>query len=144
MVASSSPSFADLLDEMMAEAGREHDGASLQPTLDYLAVAEELHSGRITIDAKRAASAYGEYLEERKAAEPEPMPSIEPDDIARELGLKQRQRAEELDRARREFAKHNHPDRVPEHLRARAIIRMQVANMLIDEAKNRRVKPQKV
>jgi hypothetical protein len=28
----------------------------------------------------------------------------------------------------------NHPDRVPPHLRQRAMIRMQIANMLIDEA----------
>lgn len=40
---------------------------------------------------------------------------------------------------RRDFAFHNHP----EHLRARAIIRMQVANMLIDEAKRDRVRLRK-
>ena len=40
---------------------------------------------------------------------------------------------------RRSFAFANHPDRVAPHLRQRAMIRMQVANMLIDEAKRRAV-----
>ncbi len=38
-------------------------------------------------------------------------------------------------RKRRAFAFKNHPDRVAPHLRQRAMVRMQVANMLIDEAK---------
>jgi hypothetical protein len=40
-------------------------------------------------------------------------------------------------RLRRDFAFHNHPDRVAPHLRNHAIRRMQVANMLIDEARRR-------
>ena len=41
----------------------------------------------------------------------------------------------ELDRARRSFALRYHPDRMPEEMRERAALRMQIANMLIDEAK---------
>jgi hypothetical protein len=41
----------------------------------------------------------------------------------------------ELGARRRAFAFKNHPDRVAPHLRQRAMVRMQVANMLIDEAK---------
>ena len=48
-----------------------------------------------------------------------------------------RQDAADLGRMRRSFAFANHPDRVAPHLRQRAMIRMQVANMLIDEAKRR-------
>ena len=38
---------------------------------------------------------------------------------------------------RRAFAFKNHPDRVAPHLRQRAMVRMQVANMLIDEAEQK-------
>lgn len=44
------------------------------------------------------------------------------------------------DRLRRDFAFRNHPDRVAEHLRAYAIVRMQIANTLIDEAKRGRAR----
>jgi hypothetical protein len=39
---------------------------------------------------------------------------------------------------RRTFALKNHPDRMPPEQRERAMIRMQVANRLIDEAKRAR------
>ena len=38
-------------------------------------------------------------------------------------------------RIRRDFAFKNHPDRVAPHLRQHAMVRMQVANMLIDDAR---------
>ena len=44
----------------------------------------------------------------------------------------------DLDKARRSFALRYHPDRVPEQFRDRAALRMQIANMLIDEAKRAR------
>lgn len=146
--------FAALLDELISEDD-EHAGgvpASLN-SLDYLSVAEELHSGRINFTDRRAQGEYDEHrmaepVEPRskaasKAAEMPPSPPLttDPDDIARELGLSQAIEPKLLDRLRREFAFRNHPDRVPAHLRANAMMRMQVANMLIDEAKRGKFKP---
>ncbi|MCT8998403.1 hypothetical protein [Chelativorans intermedius] len=131
--------FASILDELLAEHGREVGGAAA--SVDYLSVVEELHSGRIRITGEGVVeAAYRTFAESPAEA---PQPSVDPDDIARELGLSRCARPRELDRLRRDFAMRNHPDRVPEHLRARAIIRMQVANMLIDEAKRDRFKPRK-
>ena len=65
------------------------------------------------------------------------LPPIEPEAIARELGLEKLQAVRDFSRVRRDFAFRNHPDRVAPHLRERAIQRMQVANVLIDEAKRR-------
>ncbi len=65
------------------------------------------------------------------------LPSIDPEAIARELGLGRRHKPAELDRMRREFAFSNHPDRVAPELRERAIARMQIANRMIDDAKRR-------
>ena len=64
------------------------------------------------------------------------MLSVEPEAIATELGLDDSGPAE-LGRLRRAFALKNHPDRVPLHLRERALQRMQIANGLIDAAKQR-------
>lgn len=127
-----------------------------RPTIpfDYLAVAEELHSGRIKVSDDAAASEYrqaGEAMEveleallgevgveeeaEPQAAPVEP-PSIEPDAIALELGLAEAAPAD-FGKMRRAFALKNHPDRVAPHLRQLALKRMQVANGLIDDAKHR-------
>ncbi|WP_159586589.1 hypothetical protein [Chelativorans xinjiangense] len=138
--------FATMLDELLAEHGREPDRAHLV-SVDHLSVAEELHSGRIRFSEDMIEAAYRTFADrgpakpEAKAVEPEP--SVDPDDIARELDLGKRAKPKELDRLRRDFAFRNHPDRVPEHLRARAIIRMQVANMLIDDAKRGRFRRKK-
>jgi hypothetical protein len=122
---------------------------------DYLAVAEELHSGRIKVSGSEAAAEYreaGEGIEaeleallgevgvEENAADPPAeilveLP-VEPETIAVELGLNGAEPAE-LGRLRRVFALKNHPDRVPAHLRQNALKRMQIANGLIDEAKRR-------
>ena len=70
------------------------------------------------------------------------LPSIEPEAISRELGLSGSVPPTNSARKRRAFAFKNHPDRVAPHLRQRAMVRMQVANMLIDEAKKaRRAQP---
>ena len=58
--------------------------------------------------------------------------------LARELGIGPQSRQDDLDRARRAFAMRYHPDRMPEEHRERAALRMQIANMLIDEAKRAR------
>ena len=127
-----------------------------RPTIpfDYLAVADELHSGRIKVSDENAASEYreaGEAIEAelealldevgveetaQSGAGPEKTPSIEPDAIALELGLADAAPAD-FGRLRRAFALKNHPDRVAPQMRQLALTRMQVANGLIDEAKRR-------
>ncbi|MER8631666.1 hypothetical protein NKH55_18090 [Mesorhizobium opportunistum] len=135
--------------------GMEGGGASARPSIpfDYLSVADELHSGRIKVSAAEyreagtdLASEFAALLEHAKLAlageEPKPeekLPPIDLESIAVELGLDQPKSIADFGRIRRGFAFANHPDRVAPHLRQRAMIRMQVANMLIDEAKRRAV-----
>jgi len=63
---------------------------------------------------------------------------LDPESISKELGIQSKSKPEELDKARRSFAMRYHPDRVPEEFRQRAALRMQIANMLIDQAKGKR------
>lgn len=152
--------FASLLDDLfVSKAERDaedeleaEEEAGARPTIpfDYLSVAEELHSGRIRVSGEAVAAEYQEVgagLEAEleailKDAAPvearleDALPSLEPEAIARELGLQDGGDVD-LSRARRSFALRNHPDRVAPHLRQRALARMQVANGLIDEAKRR-------
>ncbi|GAA4112030.1 hypothetical protein ACFFTN_25150 [Aminobacter aganoensis] len=148
--------FASLLDDLFVAS--EPGEVAPAPTIpfDYLAVADELHSGRIRVAGETVAAEYreaGAALEDEfvslldmvkadaKAAavqEPEP-PSIDPEVIAAELGLADAKPAD-LARMRRIFALANHPDRVAPHLRQRAMVRMQLANMMIDDAKRRGAK----
>lgn len=150
MTAMPGADFASLLDEAMVDEDEEGK-ASLSGSVDYLSVVEELHSGRIHFSAEAARREYlaTEGLEaEAVRATPtiqapplEPsLPSVDPSDIARELGLGSRSAKRNLDHLRREFAFKNHPDRVGDEMRGRAIVRMQIANMLIDEAKRARSK----
>lgn len=146
--------FASLLDELLVES-RMEDHSAPRPTVsfDYLAVAEELlSSGRIKVAEDKVAAEYDDMsgtlddkvealFEAAGGVSIEPavveLPPVEPEAILRELGLKASTNAVELARIRRAFAFKNHPDRVAPHLRQRAIVRMQVANMLIDDAKRR-------
>lgn len=144
--------FASLLDDLFVAS--EPGEIAPAPTIpfDYLAVADELHSGRIRVDGQTVAAEYreaGAALEDEFVAlldmvkaetvvaveEPEP-PSVDPEAIAAELGLAEA-RPGDLAKMRRSFALANHPDRVAPHLRQRAMVRMQLANMLIDDAKRR-------
>lgn len=65
------------------------------------------------------------------------LPETAPDAIARELALHRIVEVKSLDRLRREFAFRNHPDRVRPEWRDAAMVRMQTANRLIDEARQR-------
>jgi hypothetical protein len=138
--------FGSLLDELIAESVAEVEPAA-RPNIafDYLSVADELHSGRIKVSAEAAAAEYKLTAGEEASqvlfaaigeALVEELPAISPEAISRELGLPNARPAE-LSRKRRSFAFKNHPDRVAPHLRQRAMIRMQVANMLIDEAERK-------
>ena len=144
--------FATVLDELLVDEAARRGWSDVNGTsLDYLTVTEALHSGRIVISDDTAAAGYRETIEtlggdgppavEKAAATPappRPMPSTDPAAIARELGLEGTGAGADLDLLRRRFAFSNHPDRVEPGLRVVAMARMQVANMLIDEAKKRR------
>ena len=148
-----------MLDDLFVASDKDEasEEAGARPSIpfDYLSVADELHSGRIKVSGDTFAAEYREagadlaaefaaLLEQAKlalaseAAMPEEkLPPIDPEAIAAELGLDQPAKGADFGRMRRSFAFANHPDRVAPHLRQRAMIRMQVANMLIDEAKRR-------
>lgn len=132
--------FAAMLDDLIAEREPADAARPFATTLDYLSVAEQL-TDRISIAEEAARASYldaGEPVEMAPEAEiPEPPPPTDRQSVATELGLSPTMKPADLDRRRREFARLNHPDRVSERLRDCAIIRMQIANMLIDEAKAR-------
>jgi hypothetical protein len=133
--------FASLLDELIATRDQSV-AAAAAPSIpfDYLAVAEELHSGRIRVSDEAVAAEYHDAAGAEPAQALESPPELplatEPEAIAAELGL-ERAAAADFARIRRRFAFANHPDRVAPHLRERAMIRMQVANRLIDDAARR-------
>jgi hypothetical protein len=146
--------FASVLNDILVESRLDEQGPGLgpTPTVDYLAVAEELLSGRIVVDEDAAAvyrenggddygSTIDAFFEAAPIVQVEPaeaeLPSVEPEAITRELGLVSTTPPAELARLRRAFAFKNHPDRVAPHLRQRAQLRMQVANMLIDDARRK-------
>lgn len=146
--------FTTLLDELIAaseaaEAGEEA-GASPSLQVDLLAHIERLQAGSKDLFAHGAERAYREHAAEaepRKPADATPahlapllddLFFLDPESISKELGIRPASRPDELDRARRSFAMRYHPDRVPEEFRERAALRMQIANMLIDQAKGRR------
>lgn len=135
--------FASLLDDLLIdEAARRASESRPATSLDFLSVIDDLGQGLVVSD-HAATAGYREHAEELKA-EPSsaalvapqlPQPSVDPKDIARELGLTGGKKPDELDAMRRRFALANHPDRVAAEMRGVSMVRMQVANMLIDEAK---------
>jgi hypothetical protein len=148
--------FTSLLDELLAasqEAESRDGGASPSLRVDMLAQIERLQAENLALFPDRAIDAYEESAEgaprPTSKAEPKETPAhlqpaledlffLDPESISRELGIKPKSKPEDLDRARRTFAMRYHPDRVPEEHRERAVLRMQIANMLIDQAKRNR------
>jgi hypothetical protein len=135
-----------MLDELIAEHGETGAAAPAATTIDYLSVADEL-AGNISITEDSARATYRDIedslttLFSIRTPPLDPLPPTDRDSIAAELRLERARGPQALDRIRREFARENHPDRVADHLRECAMVRMQLANMLIDEAKARLVTP---
>lgn len=141
--------FAAMLDDLLAQHGVQDGSAARAPAVDYLSAMDELHSGRITIGLEAAATEYGSNLvdlfdaaagthpAEPERIEPEPELPTDQGSIELELGLAGGRLPDDLDGLRRSFALRNHPDRVDAGQRDRAMVRMQIANMLIDDAKRR-------
>lgn len=156
-IASGGKNFAAVLDDLFLTAEPpEEAGPVPSVAFDYLAVAEELYSGRITVSSQTLAAEYRENGEAAAGlaaefaafldkAQPvveagaagerqERLLPVDPESIAAELGLDRDDGPTDFGRLRRSFAFSNHPDRVAPHLRQRAMVRMQIANMLIDAA----------
>lgn len=151
--------FAAVLDDLFV-ASEMLDESGPKPSIpfDYLAVADELHSGRIKVSADTLGAEYRENGEsgldlaaefakflDKTAHAPadavvqadEKLLPTDPESIAAELGLGRSSDPANFSKLRRSFAFSNHPDRVAPHLRQRAMVRMQIANMLIDDAKRK-------
>lgn len=157
MKAQTKDDFASLLDDLEAAAREKTPPESASaPSLrhDLLAHIERLRSDNEAVLGRNVFEEYMNHAGEEtleQAAAPEAVSSgeaeaslepaledlffLDPGTIARELNLRKLRSAPELDKARRSFAMRYHPDRMPENLRERAKLRMQIANMLIDEAK---------
>lgn len=134
--------FATLLDEAIAQAETE-DRPSYPRTSIPFDVLDGTRDGDAVIADPAAAAEYLFAVADIPSIAPDlapltELPSVEPEAIARELKLTGREKPDALDRVRREFAFANHPDRVAPALRERAIVRMQIANRMIDDAKHRR------
>jgi len=154
--------FTELLDDLLAasaeaEEADEDDIAAPSLRVDMLAQIERLRTQNASYSADRVMREYRENAAgpgardnptrdkpKTQASAPDLQPALEdlffldPQSISRELGIDAANKPEDLDRARRAFALRYHPDRVPEDQRERAALRMQIANMLIDEAKRRK------
>lgn len=137
--------FASLLDEALASNDTEEPAAAPRPKIPFGILGRRAADRTATVSDPEAAAEYLFAAADHFSIEPElsqliEPPSIEPFDIARELRLTGRETPDALDHIRREFAFTNHPDRVSEDLRDRAVIRMQIANRMIDDAKERSAK----
>lgn len=148
--------FTSLLDDLIAAseaaeaAEPEEDTAPPSLRIDMLDQIERLQAANKSLFTDRAVREYQSHAGNGPTirTSPENMPHLQPaledlffldpESISKELGIVNKSRPEELDRARRTFAMRYHPDRVPEEFRERAALRMQIANMLIDDAKKRK------
>lgn len=149
--------FASLLDDLVAKSAAPEDDELARPNMPYGFVASPSledefwanvpgdfvqsvyrDAGFAADDLARLAELAARVTAATPAEKSRPSPSIEPAVIAAELGLTGRTPPKDLDRLRREFAFANHPDRVEPGLRDRAMVRMQIANVMIDQAKRKR------
>ncbi len=133
--------FATLLDDLLEQAGDTQAAQGAAPSLrfDMLEQIERLRAENPALSTPDAMEGYDAFAmgPAPTEARDEPLPPMDRDGVAKELAITVRTTRVDLDRLRREFARANHPDRVSAHLRQRAMVRMQLANMLIDEARDR-------
>lgn len=156
--------FTELLDDLLAASAEAEEGGDdvVAPSLrvDLLSHLERLQAHSQPLFTEGAMREYREVAADAAQRQPEqPKPArpaprqgavpdlqpalddlffLDPQSISRELGIDDKSRPEDLDRARRAFAMRYHPDRMPHEMRERAALRMQIANVLIDEAKRRK------
>lgn len=139
--------FASLLDALSGDPIDEPKSARAAFSFDHLAVAESLRSSTPPASGSFLAAGYADALEPFEPPETQPAlmpipepPSIDPAAVAAELDLAHLDAAG-LALIRKDFARRNHPDRVPAAIQAAALHRMQIANAMIDEAEKRLVRP---
>jgi hypothetical protein len=130
--------FASFLEELLTESEEKDRStrAAAPPSVPFTFLDDT------AIDGGPGSSGLADaYLDLRKELLAEiSAPETSPDAIARELRLDGVDTIKALDRVRRNFAFHNHPDRVRPQWRDRAVVRMQIANRMIDETKRRLVR----
>ena len=128
--------FASFLEDLLIESGDKEERARIAapPSVPFAFLDDTARDGGS--DAADPANAAYRLLKEELLAEIS-APDTNPDAIARELGLEGVRDLKMLRRLRRSFAFHNHPDRVKPQWRDQAMIRMQIANQMIDETKRR-------
>lgn len=135
--------FADILDEIArpaASADETYTRAGTRASPEFWQVLDQLSED----SAGDAGSMKAAYFADSTVS-PETLVdewaygqlSLDPQDIAEELGLATIGSTEALSSLRRKFALRNHPDRVRPAYRDRANQRMTIANMLIDQAGSR-------
>lgn len=125
--------FRTLLDALMKN-GPDDEVAGAAPGLspDFLDGVVSLHRIPGAQPTILADHAYGDAVAVGKDVAD--LPPADRETVARELGLLHGMDLGELGRIRRRFARQNHPDSLPAHLRRQATARMMTANMLLDEA----------
>jgi hypothetical protein len=132
MSATMSRDFASLLDDLLKAApSAEDSGARPRIPFDIIPPASALDAFWSSVSSEFVEGLYSESGGAPAAGD---LPAVTAEAVAAELGL-DRVAPKNLDRLRRAFAFKNHPDRVAPELRERALIRMALANRLIDEAK---------
>jgi len=143
MSTSDTSEFAALLDELIARSAGPRS-ATNSANVDLLSLLDELDAARVAITPDGVVAEYFEaaanvrFVPDAPSLAPEIVyPETTPEAVAKELGLKGNETHADLDARRRRFALANHPDRVAQDLRSHAMIRMQIANHLIDDAKRR-------
>lgn len=133
-----STEFSNLLDDLIAAAEAVEPAVS-RPAMPVDFILDAIEGSRVspTVASAEYFDAL-DVLDRIKTEEPEEdQPSVDPQAIAGELGLLESTEVRDYDRLRRDFAFRNHPDRVAAAVRDRAVQRMQIANRLIDDAKQR-------
>ncbi|MCO6185369.1 hypothetical protein [Rhizobium sp. L1K21] len=88
----------------------------------------DLVDDEMTADATRESSSAASDFD------PAPFERLSLEEIAHDLGISDKDTTAKLIESRRQFARINHPDRVPPEWREKANMRMKIANLLIDEA----------
>lgn len=128
--------FASLLDDMLKAAPQPEDPGP-RPTMPFGVTTplDAVDAFWSSVSSEFVAGLYNQTAGVSPPAAGPDLQPVQPDRIAAELGLDRPTPPKNLDRLRRAFAFKNHPDRMPAEQRERAMLRMQVANRLIDEAK---------
>lgn len=139
MSAATGRDFASVLEEILnAQPSETPDPGRARPSIPFdVTPATAVDAFWSSLPSELVAEIYRETSHPSGNAGKQPAPPIQPELIAAELGLDRAVPPKNLDRLRRSFAFRNHPDRVRPEFRELAVIRMQIANRLIDDAKRR-------